>query len=244
MMLLAVIPGIVLFILVWRSDKIEKEPAKLLWKLFGLGALTIISAIIIGKGGEAIFSFMNPAGMLYIFIDNMLLTALVEEGGKYFVLKKVTWKHPAFDYTFDAVVYAVTVSLGFATLENIIYLIDEGIGVGIMRALMSVPGHAMYGVFMGYYYGLAKKAEASGDAKLTKSNLTKALIIPTLLHGFYDFCIGEAQYGIFLLFLLIFEIVLTVVAVKKLRKLSNEDTAILQDTTEEVQGFNDNIIQS
>ncbi|MBQ7679105.1 MAG: PrsW family intramembrane metalloprotease, partial [Butyrivibrio sp.] len=160
MLLLAVVPSIILFIVIWRSDKIEKEPAKLLWALFGCGALTIISAIIIGKLGELVFSFLAAESLLYILIDNMILTALVEESGKFFVLKKLTWKHPAFDYTFDAVVYAVCASLGFATLENIIYLIDAGISTGIARAVFSVPGHTMFGVFMGYFYGMAKTAEA------------------------------------------------------------------------------------
>ncbi|MCR4656736.1 MAG: PrsW family intramembrane metalloprotease [Lachnospiraceae bacterium] len=233
MFLLAIIPGIVLFIMIWKSDKTEKEPPKLLLKLFLFGALTVISAVIIGLAGEVVFGFLDPASMLYIFIDNFLLTALVEEAGKYVVLKKITWKHPAFDHTFDAVVYAVTVSLGFATLENIIFLIDAGIGVGIMRAVMSVPGHAIYGVFMGYYYGMAKTADVNGDKRLCKSYLVKALIIPFLLHGFYDFCIGSIDYDIFLLILAVFEIVLTVAGIKKARKLSREDAAIGQEITED-----------
>lgn len=228
MLLLAIFPSIVLFIVIWKSDKIEKEPAGLLWKLFGLGALTTVSAIIIGTTGEKIFGFLNPEGMLYILIDNLILTALVEEAGKYVVLKKLTWKHPAFNYTFDAVVYAVVASLGFATLENIIYLIDAGIGTGIMRAVLSVPGHAIYGVFMGYYYGMAKCAETGSNLKQSKAYLKKALIVPTLLHGFYDFCI-EAKYDIFLLFFFVFEIVLMIVAVKKIKKLSKEDAAIQPD---------------
>ncbi|MBQ7259990.1 MAG: PrsW family intramembrane metalloprotease [Lachnospiraceae bacterium] len=226
MLLLAVIPGIILFFVIWKSDKVEKEPGKLLLKLFLFGALTVVSAIVVGKAGELVFGFLDPGSMLYIFIDNFLLTAFVEEAGKYVVVKKVAWKHPAFDHTFDAVVYAVTASLGFATLENIIYLIGEDISLGIIRGIMSVPGHAIYGVFMGCYFGLAKAAEAEGDKKLCSSNLKKALIIPTLLHGFYDFCIGSSEYGIFLVILLVFEIVLTVVGIRKIRKLSREDKAI------------------
>ncbi|MBQ7563609.1 MAG: PrsW family intramembrane metalloprotease [Lachnospiraceae bacterium] len=233
MFFLAIIPGIVLFAVIWKSDKAEKEPAKLLWKLFLFGALTTVSAIVVGLTGELVFGFLNPESMLYIFIDNFLLTALVEETGKYLVLKKLTWKHPAFDYTFDAVMYAVTASLGFATLENIIFLIDAGFATGIIRAVMSVPGHAIYGVFMGYYYGMAKTADVNGDKKLAKSYLVKALLIPVLLHGFYDFCIGSAEYGIFLVLLFIFEIILTVVGIRKLRKLSREDTAIRQEVPEE-----------
>ena len=228
MLLLAVIPSIILFIVIWRSDRIEKEPGKLLWKLFRFGAYTIISAIIIGKAGEAVFSFLDTESMVYLLIDNMILTALVEEGGKYFVTKKLTWKHPAFDHTFDAVMYAVCASLGFATVENIIYLIDADIGTGIARALLSVPGHTIYAVYMGCYYGMAKRAEANGDKLRMRSCLIKALLIPTLLHGFYDFCL-ETGYDVFLVVFLVFEIVLTVSAVKKLKKLSREDAAIRQE---------------
>ncbi len=233
MFLLAILPGIVLFVVIWRSDKVEKEPRGLLLRLFLFGALTVVSAIVVGLAGEAVFGFLDQGSMLYIFIDNFLLTALVEEAGKYVVLKKLTWKHPAFDHTFDAVVYAVTASLGFATLENIIYLIDGDISTGIIRAIMSVPGHAIYGVFMGYYYGMAKTAEVRGNTKLCKACLKKALIIPVLLHGFYDFCIGSAEYEIFLLFLLVFEIALTVVGIRKILRLSKEDAAISPDTPQE-----------
>ena len=226
MLLLAVIPGIILFFVIWKSDKVEKEPGKLLLKLFLFGALTVVSAIVVGKAGELVFGFLDPGSMLYIFIDNFLLTAFVEEAGKYVVVKKVAWKHPAFDHTFDAVVYAVTASLGFATLENIIYLIGEDISLGRIWGIMSVPGHAMYGVFLGCYVGLAKAAEAEGDKKLCSSNLRKALIRPTLLHGVYDFFIGSSEYGIFLVILLVFEIVLTVVGIRKIRKLSREDKVI------------------
>ncbi len=228
MLLLAVVPSIILFIAIWRKDRIEKEPSKLLWKLFRFGALTTVSAIIIGTLGEKVFSFLDPESMVYLLIDNMILTALVEEGGKYFVLKKFTWKDPAFDHTFDAVIYAVSASLGFATLENILYLFDADVSTGIARAIFSVPGHTIFAVFMGCYYGMAKRAQARGENGRMRSNLAKALIIPTLLHGFYDFCL-ESGYDIFLLCFLVFEIVITVTAVRKVRKLSREDTAIQQD---------------
>ena len=226
MIALAVIPSIILFIFVWRNDKTEKEPASLLLKLFAFGALTIISAVVIGQLGTFFLRAILPtASLLYIFIDNFFLTALVEEGGKYFVLKKATWKHPAFNFTFDAVVYAVCVSLGFATLENIIYLIDGDLGTAVLRGLLSVPGHVSYAIFMGYYYGMAKLASIHGDETGRKRYLTKALWIPVILHGFYDFCLST-QYDILILFIVVFELILSIVAIKKVRKLSRTDTYI------------------
>ena len=226
MIYLAIIPSIILFIIVWRSDKIEKEPVGLLLKLFFFGALTIISAIVVGMASQYIITdFIDEGSLLFIVIDNYLLTALVEEGGKYFVLKKTTWKHPAFNYVFDAVVYAVCASLGFATFENIMYLINEDIGTAIGRGLLSVPGHVIDAIYMGCYYGMAKLAFAEGDTKKMKSSLIKALWIPVLLHGTYDFCLSSG-YDIFLAVFLIFEIVITIFSIKKLRKLSKEDRPI------------------
>ncbi len=225
MFILAILPGIVLFVLVWRSDKTEKEPPKLLLKIFLLGALTTITTCIIGSAGDKLISFLDPSSMIYLLIENFIIVALVEEGGKFFVLKKITWNHPAFDYTFDAVVYAVTSSLGFAVIENIVYLIDSDLTTAILRALLSVPGHVIYGVFMGYYYGLAKVEDTMGNKDVVKGYMRKALLIPAAIHGFYDFCL-ESDIDILYIVLLVFEVVLTVKGFKKLRQLSNSDTAI------------------
>ena len=147
---------------------------------------------------------------------------LVEEGGKYFVLKRLTWNHPAFDYTFDAVVYAVTASLGFATLENIAYVLDSDLGTALMRAILSVPGHAIDGLFMGSFYGAAKLCERMGDQKGKKQNLRRALWVPVLIHGFYDFCL-ESESGFLLLAFLVFEVFITVTAYLRVKRLSRED---------------------
>lgn len=220
MLLLSVLPSIILFVVVWRGDRYEKEPPKLLVKLFLLGALTTVSAFIIELlFSDFILGSCDPQGMLFLIIDNFLVVAVAEEAGKYFVLKKVTWKHPAFNYTFDAVVYAVTVSLGFATLENMLYLVDGGFGTAVMRALFSVPGHFIDALYMGYYYGFARYSEAFGDERLRKKYLRQAFIVPVLIHGFYDFCLSTEYWGFILIFL-VFEIVITVLAIRKFRQLS------------------------
>ena len=220
MLLLSILPSIILLVVVWKGDRYEKEPHGLLIKLFLLGSLTTISAFIIEFLFEnVILSFMNQQGILFALIDNFLVVAVAEEAGKYFVLKKVTWKHPAFNFTFDAVVYAVAVSLGFATLENILYLIDGSVFLALSRALFSVPGHFIDALYMGYYYGLARFSDAYNDDRLKKGNLRLAFWVPVLIHGFYDFCLST-EYGIFILIFLIFEAVLTFFAVRKFLKLS------------------------
>ena len=230
MLLLAILPSIILFYVVWKGDRYEKEPPKLLIKLFLFGALTTISASIIEiVAGDFIFGFLDHSGYLFLVIDNFLITALAEEAGKYLVLKKTTWKHPAFNYTFDAVVYAVTASLGFATIENILYLFENSLSVAIIRALFSVPGHVIDAIYMGYYYGLARHAEAYGDSNLCKKNLKKAFFVPILIHGFYDFCLST-ENGYFILIFLVFEVIITVLAIKKFMRLSKVE-AVIPDTS-------------
>ena len=231
LMLLAVLPAVVLLRMVWKMDTIETEPTDLLAKLFVGGGLSIISAVVLGMiGSGVILSWFIPGSLIYIFLDNFVCTALVEEGGKYFVLKKLTWNHPAFDYTFDAVVYAVTAALGFATLENILYVFEGGIGTAIFRAILSVPGHAIDGVFMGSYYGLAKLCEVRGEQQGRSWHLRLALLVPTLMHGFYDFCL-ESGNDFLLLAFLVFEIVITITAIRRLKKLAREDQPIEREET-------------
>ena len=226
LMLLAVLPAAVLLRMVWRMDAIEKEPSDLLAKLFIGGALTIISAFVLGVfGSGVILSWFIPGSLVYLLLDNFVCTALVEEGGKFFVLKKLTWNHPAFDYTFDAVVYAVTAALGFATLENILYVFEGGISTAILRAILSVPGHAIDGIYMGSYYGLAKLCDGRGDRQGRGRHLRRALLVPTLMHGFYDFCL-ESESGLLLLGFLLFEIGITISAILRLKKLAREDQPI------------------
>lgn len=235
---LAVLPAAVLLIWIGHKDKIEKEPFGLLVKLFLLGALTTVSAVILGTILENIFGiFLDPESLPGILADNFLSVALIEEGGKYFVLKKKTWNHPAFNYTFDAVVYAVTVSLGFATLENILYLSGGTLNLAIMRGILAVPGHAIDAVFMGYYYGLAKHCDAVGDKAGCRSNLHRALLVPMLLHGFYDFTLSmesDLYIGIFF----VFEVIITITAFKKVNRLSREDAPIAPVPDLTVQNFN------
>ena len=226
--ILAVLPSIVLIVYVYRKDTIEKEPLSLLGKLFIGGALTIVSAIVIGAGMEAVADeILEPDTLAWLVFDNFIMTALVEEGGKYFVLKKLTWRSPAFDYVFDGIVYAVVTSLGFATLENILYLMDGDLSTAVMRAVFSVPGHAIDAVFMGSFYGLAKRFDCAGDASKCRANLRHALWVPVLIHGFYDFCLSTED-AFFICAFFVFEIVITVLAFRRVGKFSKEDAPVAQ----------------
>ena len=220
---LAVLPAIVLLVVIYRADNIEKEPFSLMAKVFGLGALTTISAMILEEIGLFILSFFfYTPNALYTFFEMFCVVALAEEAGKYFVLKKATWKNKEFNFSFDGIVYSVCASLGFATLENILYVFQGGFSTAVMRAITAVPGHCIFGIFMGIYYGIAKGCELRGDENGKKLNLKKALLVPIFLHGFYDFSCSLEYDGMFLVFILL-EIFMTVNAIKMVKKMSKED---------------------
>ncbi len=223
---LAVLPAFLLMIYIRSKDKIEKEPKGLIVSLFVLGAVSVIPAaileLLIDEGAKSV---LEEGSIPYAFTEAFLMAALCEECGKFVMLKLRTWKNKEFNYTFDAVVYAVAVSLGFATLENILYVMGGSIGVAIMRGILSVPGHAIDAVFMGYYYGLAKRCESLNDPSGKRKNLLKAVFSAVIIHGFYDFCLMVEREEFIVIFF-IFEIIIFIVTVKKVNKLSREDSPI------------------
>ncbi|MER2150683.1 MAG: PrsW family intramembrane metalloprotease [Candidatus Limivicinus sp.] len=233
LLVLAVLPSVILFAIIYHCDKKEKEPLGFLLKLFFFGALTIPFAIILGNLLESFFrELVDADSYLFFFLDNFIATALIEEGGKLFVLKKATWKHPAFDHSYDAVVFAVAVSLGFATVENIVFIIGEPVSTAIARAVFSIPGHVIYAVFMGCWYGRAKLAEKVSKTEKRK-HLRRALFIPVLLHGFYDFCLSTED-DVFIYVFMVFELLITILAIIKVRKLSKEDRPINEPEAESI----------
>lgn len=220
LLIMAVVPAAVLLSYVYKLDPVEKEPPQLLARLLMWGALACIPAIILETIGSAVFfnggSAHTTAGLL---LENFVVVALSEELCKYFFLHWKTWKHPAFDYVFDAIVYGVFVSLGFAILENIGYVYEYGLGTAVVRAVTAIPGHAIFGVFMGCFYGLAKQAQLLGRRAQQASYMACALVIPVLCHGFYDFCASlESEFADLAFFA--FLIVLMFVAMRLVKYVS------------------------
>ncbi len=226
---LAVIPGIVVLMYVYKKDRIEKEPTRLLLKLFFLGALSIIPSIIFEYLASYLIyeSFDTPenATTFQIFIENFLGVGLVEEFFKYVMLKKGSWKNENFNYRFDAIVYAVCVSMGFAVVENISYVTSYGIGNAITRALLSIPGHACFAICMGIYYGQAKLFEKYGGIRKCKRNLRLAVIMPMLMHGFFDFSLSVDSYVLYYSFFA-YAIIVDIICLKKVKKYSEQDVLL------------------
>ncbi len=203
--LIAVLPTVILSYFVYKKDIIEKEPIDLLVKLFVIGVLSTIPAAFL----EGLLLKILPTSsntMLNAFIISVICISLVEEGYKGLFAYAVAFKNKNFNHIYDGIVYTVFISLGFATLENILYVVEYGTSTAILRALTSVPAHAFFGVSMGYYMGIAKYNDKIGNKKKSKKNKVISILLPILFHGLFDFLLlteNEFMLIVFFLFVII-----------------------------------------
>ena len=161
--LAALVPAVILFVRIYQLDRIEKEPRRLLGVLILSGALLALPAAVV---------------------------AVSEEVCKIVPVHLAAWKHPAFDYRFDAVVYSVSSALGFAAVENIIYVVQSDLRTAVSRAVLSVPGHFFFAVAMGLLLSRAKQAEKRGDGRRRTILCALAILAPVVLHGVWDFLLA------------------------------------------------------
>lgn len=198
----AVLPAIILLRYIYKHDTIEKEPGGLIILLILMGVVAALCASVLEMLGQSVLNVLVvPGTRLHTVLLAFLVVAAVEEGTKFWLMKRRTWNHPAFNYRFDGIVYAVTVSLGFAAYENIQYVLHYGLSVALPRALLAVPGHMSFAVCMGIYYGRAKLCEGWGDYEGARKNLWTGYLFSVFLHGFYDACAMIGTSGATLIFL-------------------------------------------
>lgn len=201
---LALAPTCIVLMYIYIRDKYEKEPFQLLISGIIYGVLMTFPIVFT----ENFFTKFEPITFLNnIFLHNLFISffiaSLVEEIYKYLFIYFFIWKNKNFNEEFDGIVYSVFLALGFAGIENILYIINPklgGIYTAIGRAIFSVPSHALFGVFMGYYLSQAK------FKKVPYSKL-KAFFIPFILHGVYDILLishgkyNEVLFSIFIVFM-------------------------------------------
>ena len=222
----AIIPSIILIILVLKQDKIESEPIGLLIKLFFFGALTTLPAGLLETWGEMGIMAITRDKDMQTLLMFLICVPLAEEGLKYIALA-TTWKHEAFNFTFDGIVYAVIVSLGFATLENILYVMNYmSLQVALVRGILSVPLHCTCGVFMGYFYGMARNHNAHGEHSRSVLERLLALIVPLFIHGLYDFALSVDSNAISLAGLG-FTVIIFILSFMQVRWSSKQDAYII-----------------
>ncbi|WP_081832739.1 PrsW family glutamic-type intramembrane protease [Oribacterium sp. P6A1] len=232
-LIVSCVPGIVLMFLIYRMDRIEPEPMGLLMKLFFGGALiSTITAVVIESALDVVISVLfgwNP--ILYCAAAAFIMAAATEELCKYAVLKALTWRNPAFNFRFDGVVYSTTVAIGFEIFENILYLLDSTADTAFTRA--AFPGHCIFGIYMGYYYGQSKTLELNGNPAGARAMRRKGIITAILIHGWYDFiCFlagaleSEVITTLLGIGLVAVMVVLNVTAYKNIKKYAYEDAPV------------------
>ena len=176
-------PSRLLLIYIYKRDVISKEPTKELVKAFIGGCGVVLLDLILLLPFQLTLGdaegWSNP--IISAFGQAFLEAGIPEELCKFTMLYLLVWKSPEFDEHFDGIVYATFISLGFACIENIMYVFMGGVGTGVMRAITAVPGHFFFAVVMGYYFSRAKFDPAN-----RKANMLKAIIYPMIIHGIYD----------------------------------------------------------
>jgi len=187
LIILAALPVIFLMVYIYRQDAREHEPIGLVLKVMFFGSLSAIAAIFLEKTLLSVVASMVPQNTYaFVIAECFFVIGLSEEGVKLIALKLGTWHNSNFDYSFDGIVYGVASSLGFALLENIMYVVRGGVGVAMIRAVLSVPGHMCFGVFMGTHYSKAKGYAMRRQGSLSSVSMLMALVVPLILHGLFD----------------------------------------------------------
>ncbi|WP_416197434.1 PrsW family intramembrane metalloprotease [Sporanaerobacter sp.] len=182
--IIAITPAIAIIAGIYLSDRYDREPFKILLLTYILGALAVIPTIFV----EQFLSYFNILpGIFGSFYTAFIVAGLTEEYFKRLVVLKTAYKTKYFNEKLDGIVYAVLSSMGFATVENIIYVVyrySYNPYIGFYRGILSVPAHGVFAVTMGYYLSLAKFSQEEGRKK---RNYRRSLYMPIIFHGIFDF---------------------------------------------------------
>ncbi|MCX7903978.1 MAG: PrsW family glutamic-type intramembrane protease [Caloramator sp.] len=190
MVAIALAPTLALLIFIYQKDRYDREPAKILFKLFIYGFFSTIPVYYVEK-------FLLTFNQSPIYIA-FVVAGFTEELFKFLITYNIAFKIYEYNEKLDGIIYSVFTSLGFATAENLLYVLNQKnfVYTGILRGIFSVPGHMLFAISMGYYLSIAKFSDDKGNSYLTRS-----LIIPIILHGIYDYILFSRVYGYFIIFI-------------------------------------------
>ncbi|MEJ1236722.1 PrsW family glutamic-type intramembrane protease [Chryseolinea sp. T2] len=178
---LAFAPGIAIALYVYLHDRHEREPLWLLTLSFAYGAFSTLLTLVFRAPVSLLIDYLGNVGVRD-FVGAYFKIALIEEFSKFILLRFVLYYNRNFNESFDGIVYAIMVGMGFATAENLVYVYQYGLPTGVVRMFTAVPAHAVFAVLMGYFLG---KAKFTHRHTMTYSVL--ALFSAALFHGSYDY---------------------------------------------------------
>ena len=222
---LAIIPVILLLMFIYKKDT-KSEPMNMVVKIFFLGVFSCIPTIIVELLLGNMFSTDEFSSLARLFVNVFIGVALVEEFFKWVIVKLVGYNNSNHDETYDAIVYSVFASLGFACFENIGYVFSYGFGTALVRAFSAVPGHACFGVIMGYFFSKAKQSTHNGSNN-EGMYLLLSLVIPTLIHTIYDFLVFS-KVGFLLFFWFAYVISLFIICFILVSKAAKENAYFIK----------------
>lgn len=188
LLILAFAPVVIIGLYIYSKDKYDREPPAALAWAFILGCVSIVPAVFLSVGLSKIFP--ESPDMSRMALHAFIAVAFAEEIVKFFFAYRFFYHKHYFNEPFDGITYCVMVSLGFAAVENLLYIFqDSDIRVAVLRMFTAVPGHAVYGVAMGYFMGIAKYSQR-GALKM----MVTGILVATLIHGFYDFFLFQQNF--------------------------------------------------
>jgi len=185
---LALAPGIYLCKAMYLKDKYEPEPRRLLFAAFLAGCLVLLPVSLIEVGVAKLLRCDQP-GLRSALLVAFVIAGAIEETAKFCVLRFYAYPKADFNEPFDGIVYGSFIALGFATVENLFYVLQNGFGAGILRMFISVPAHYSWGVILGYYVGKAKFEPHNQTA-----HMLRGLLYAALLHGSFDALLMQKVY--------------------------------------------------
>ena len=233
LLFLSVLPAALLIIFIYRQDKYQKEPFKSLCKAFFGGMLAVVFTIVTVRIIDytiGLIPYLNQT----VFYDSFITAGIPEELCKFLIFMIFIWNDKNFDEYFDGIVYASFISLGFATVENIMYVMPGGIGTGIVRALISVPAHFLFGVILGYFLSLAKFNSGKKGRYIIIG-----LLIAMAAHGLFDWLlmfsdrIGGALSSFIYTFFIAGDVMLWRLGIRLIKKHQNNSLMQAQEVTTE-----------
>lgn len=182
LLLSALAPVAAVIVYIYVKDKYEKESKRYLTLAFVLGGVvSIIITTILYLFFDLFLPLPDDYSIWQQFVKAFFVVGIIEEFSKYLMVRGFLQPRTVFNEPYDGIIYAVMVSMGFAAVENIMYVIQGGINVAFLRAFTAIPAHATFGIIMGYYMGKAKFSKNK-----FKWNLI-GLFTAVLFHGAYDF---------------------------------------------------------